>query len=200
MTVRRRRGLTEEDAALWAQVVETVSPLKRRRRVRKRPLPPDAAAAPEPEPEPPARSAAPVRVKPSLPPPKIPRRPAIPPLSPIDRQERRRLVRGARPLDGRIDLHGMRQAEAHDALRGFLAYAQMRGQKVVLVITGKGGSGGPALGAGERGVLRRLVPHWLGMPDLRSVVLGFEEAHPGHGGSGALYVHLRRAKRGGAAS
>ena len=41
-------------------------------------------------------------------------------------------------------------------------------------------------------MLRRLVPHWLREPDLRSTVLGFEEAGPGHGGAGALYVRLRR--------
>ncbi len=46
----------------------------------------------------------------------------------------------------------------------------------------------------ERGILRRLVPHWLGLPDLRSLVIGFEEASAHHGGSGALYVRLRRRR------
>ncbi|MFL5135469.1 MAG: Smr/MutS family protein, partial [Microvirga sp.] len=46
----------------------------------------------------------------------------------------------------------------------------------------------------ERGVLRRMVPHWLRLPDLRSLVIGFEEASPQHGGSGALYVRLRRRR------
>jgi DNA-nicking Smr family endonuclease len=195
MTARRRRGLTEEDAALWAEVTETVAPLKRRRRPRKRTSPPEAGAQPEPAAPPVQPVSAVPRTKPSAPK-SVPRRPAIPPLAPIDRQERRRVVRGTRALEGRIDLHGMRQSEAHEALRGFLSSAQARGQKVVLVITGKGAAGSPAHGLGEeRGVLRRLVPLWLGMADLRPVVLGFEEAHPGHGGGGALYVHLRRAKR-----
>jgi DNA-nicking Smr family endonuclease len=195
MTVRRRRGLTEEDVALWAEVTETVAPLKRRRRARKRAPTPGASAEPEPAVPPAQPATAVARTAPSAPE-GVPRRPAIPPLAPIDRQERRRVVRGTRALEGRIDLHGMRQGEAHAALRGFLSSAQARGQKVVLVITGKGAAVGPTHGLGEeRGVLRRLVPLWLGMADLRPVVLGFEEAHPGHGGGGALYVHLRRAKR-----
>ena len=90
-----------------------------------------------------------------------------------------------------IDLHGLNQAEAHQSLRGFLRHSQARGAKLVIVVTGKGG---PSDEAGpwrhERGVLRRLTPHWLREPDLRSIVLGFEEAGRAHGGSGALYVRL----------
>ena len=57
----------------------------------------------------------------------------------------------------------------------------------VLVITGKGKVGGAE---SERGVLRRQVPHWLSLPEFRSMVVGFEEAHIGHGGEGALYVRI----------
>ena len=88
---------------------------------------------------------------------------------------------------------GMNQAEAHQALRGFLRHSQASGARLVIVVTGKGGpldEAGPW--AHERGVLRRLTPHWLREPDLREVVLGFEEAGRAHGGSGALYVRLRR--------
>ena len=69
----------------------------------------------------------------------------------------------------------------------------MRGARLVIVVTGKGGPL-DELGSwpNERGVLRRLAPHWLRETDLRSVVLGFEEAGRAHGGSGALYVRLRR--------
>jgi DNA-nicking Smr family endonuclease len=64
---------------------------------------------------------------------------------------------------------------------------------VVLVVTGKGANKVRAdAGHGyEGGVLRRTVPHWLAAPELRHIVLGFEEAGQGHGGSGALYVRLR---------
>jgi DNA-nicking Smr family endonuclease len=60
------------------------------------------------------------------------------------------------------------------------------------VITGKGS---PAAASDERGILRRQVPLWLGLPDMRACVLGFDAAHVGHGGDGALYVRLRRTKR-----
>ena len=43
-------------------------------------------------------------------------------------------------------------------------------------------------------VLRRMAPHWLGSPGMRDIVVGFEEAARGHGGSGALYVRIRRAR------
>ena len=91
-----------------------------------------------------------------------------------------------------VDLHGLRQAEAHDRLIGFLQRARAAGHGLVLVITGKGGAGGALFD--ERGVLRRAVPHWLSRPDLRPLVLGFETAAPQHGGAGALYVRLRRAR------
>ena len=62
-------------------------------------------------------------------------------------------------------------------------------------MTGKGGEslGGQDRGGfAERGVLRRSVPHWLRGPELRGLVIGFEEAARHHGGAGALYVRLRR--------
>jgi DNA-nicking Smr family endonuclease len=193
MTTRRRKGLTAEDAELWAFVTREVTPLKRRRRkAAPKPAEPatDPAAQSPARPMPKTKATAPKQAKPSP--------PSLPPIAPIDKHERRQVVRGTRAIDARIDLHGMRQAEAHGALRGFLAIAQMRGYSMVLVITGKGvpeGSHQGLFSADERGVLRRVVPQWLRMPDLRPLVLGFEEAHQGHGGGGALYVRLRRLRR-----
>ena len=115
------------------------------------------------------------------------------PLAPIERRLKRELARGRGAIDGALDLHGMNQVEAHQALRGFLRHSQARGARLVIVVTGKGGPlDEPASFGQERGVLRRLAPHWLREPDLRSVVLGFEEAGRAHGGSGALFVRLRR--------
>lgn len=192
----RRKGLSAEDSELWAFVTREITPLKRRRR-KPAPAKPATKAA-EALPEPVAVPAKPP-VKPKSAasrPLKPPPAPPIPPIAPIDKRERRQVVRGTRAIDARIDLHGMRQGEAHGALRGFLAIAQMRGYAMVLVITGKGGGGGDMpYAVEERGVLRRVVPQWLRMPDLRPLVLGFEEAHHGHGGSGALYVRLRRIRR-----
>lgn len=122
--------------------------------------------------------------------------PAPPSLTRLDHRTKRRLVRGAIPIDERLDLHGYTEAAAHSLLRGFLITARARGARMVLVITGKGQGPGKDRGRGfdDRGVLRRAVPHWLADPTLRDVVLGFEEAHLAHGGAGAIYVRLRRPR------
>lgn len=132
-----------------------------------------------PAPRPP--SAAPYQA-----PPQVPRLPAG-----LERQTRLGLRRGTLAVEARIDLHGMIQTEAHAALTGFLMRARAAGHAHVLVVTGKGG-GDFADPFSERGVLRRSVPHWLRGPELRGLVLGFEEAGRQHGGGGALYVRLRR--------
>ena len=123
-------------------------------------------------------------------------RPVAPPqpsLAPLGRRERSRLSRGKQQIDARLDLHGMTLSHAHHALFAFLQRANGDGLAFVLVITGKGRAAG---GESGRGVLRRQVPLWLSMPEFRSLVLGFEEAHIGHGGEGALYVRVRRRPHG----
>lgn len=182
MRRRRSRGLTPEERKLWAEVARSVTPLRR----------------PPPEPAPPPESGelveAPVETL-SIAPVVTPHTsPTLPPLVPLERKTVSALRRGRQTVEAVIDLHGMRQSEAHVALRGFLHRSQAAGLKVVLVITGKGAA---AIhdGLGERGVLRRMVPHWLRLPDLRPLVVGFDEAARHHGGAGALYVRLRRSGR-----
>ena len=102
--------------------------------------------------------------------------------------------RGTEPLDDRIDLHGKTQSEAHAALLSFLRKAQSHGARFVLVITGKGGAARDDWSEG--GVLKRQVPQWLRLPEFRGYVVGFEDAHSGHGGAGALYLRIRRRKSG----
>ena len=106
-------------------------------------------------------------------------------------RERAQLSRGRKEIDARLDLHGMTQTRAHRALSVFLQRAHSDGLTFVLVITGKGRAAGADP---ERGVLRRQVPKWLSLPEFRSLVVGFEKAHVGHGGEGALYVRIRRSK------
>jgi DNA-nicking Smr family endonuclease len=116
----------------------------------------------------------------------------------LDRRSVRRIASGQVEIDASIDLHGMRQSEAHAALRRFLSSCHADGCRTVLVITGKGGSLGKsqasaaAFERSERGVLRSNVPRWLAEPDLSAIVIGFTSAHARHGGDGALYVTLRR--------
>jgi DNA-nicking Smr family endonuclease len=178
----RKRHLSEEERALWESVARQVKPLRKKPRLAK------LAATPATEPI--AKASASPRPLVSVQPPK-PSKPAAPPLAPLGRREKSRLSRGKSEIDARLDLHGMTQTRAHRALHGFLQRAHHEGHTFVLVITGKGKVGG---GEAERGVLRRLVPQWLSLPEFRSLVVGFEEAHIGHGGEGALYVRIRRAR------
>ena len=108
----------------------------------------------------------------------------------IDRRSWERLKRGQITIERKLDLHGRTQSEAHDALDRFLAMAAATGLRCVLVVTGKGGAEG-------RGVLRQMVPRWLGEPGNREKVLTYMPAQPRHGGDGALYVLLRRRRPGG---
>lgn len=179
----RRRALTEEDRELWELVAKQVKPL-RKHRTNKVPT----ASRTE------ASAAAPV-TKPALSQKPLahaqtprPSKPAMPPLAPLGKRERAKLSRGRSEIEARLDLHGMTQTRAHRALTGFLHRAHHDGLTFVLVITGKGRSGG------ESGVLRRQVPEWLSLPEFRAFVVGFEEAAISHGGEGALYVRIRRAR------
>jgi DNA-nicking Smr family endonuclease len=181
---RRRRALSEEERALWETVAKQVKPLRKRHSVAK------AHAAPEAEIKAsakPAASAKPIPVKSAH----APRPQTPPPLAPLGRRERAQLSRGKKEIDARLDLHGMTQTRAHRVLFAFLQRAHHDGLTFVLVITGKGKAGGAD---SERGVLRRQVPQWLSLPEFRAIVVGFEEAHIGHGGEGALYVRVRRAR------
>jgi DNA-nicking Smr family endonuclease len=105
------------------------------------------------------------------------------------------VARGRESIDARIDLHGMTQSRAHAALLRFLRQAQADDVRIALVVTGKGAARADGHHGVERGVLKRQVPLWLALPEFRSLVVGFEDAHIGHGGQGALYVRLRRAQR-----
>jgi DNA-nicking Smr family endonuclease len=102
----------------------------------------------------------------------------------IDGRTQRRLFRGDVPVDRRLDLHGLTAARAESRLAQFIETAARDGCRCVLVITGKGA-----------GILRGHVPDWLKRQPLSPHILALAEARPHDGGSGALYVLLRR-KRG----
>jgi len=183
---RRRRALDSEESALWDTVTKQIKPLRRRPKPEKVESVTQEEAATEQVVVLPVRSAASLKETAAAPRPKTP-----PPLAPLGRRERSHLARGRKEIEARLDLHGMTQARAHRALIGFLSRASADGLTFVLVITGKGRT---SAAESERGVLRRQVPEWLGLPEFRSLVVGFEEASIGHGGAGALYVRLRRAR------
>jgi DNA-nicking Smr family endonuclease len=182
---RRKRALSEEEHALWESVAKQIQPL------RKKPRAPRAAVAPVEEPPVAATSTGLPKLPASARSTKTLKPDRPPALVPLGRRERSQLSRGRKEIEGRLDLHGMTQTRAHRALLSFLQRASSDGLTFVLVITGKGRATGAEF---ERGVLRRQVPEWLSLPEFRALVVGFEEAHIGHGGEGALYVRVRRAR------
>jgi len=109
----------------------------------------------------------------------------VPPAA-VDAALHRRLTRGRDAIAARIDLHGLTQDAAQAALIAFVRRAVENGWRAVLVITGKGVSGD--------GILKRRVPDWLAAPPLRDHIAGVSEAHRRHGGEGAFYVALKRAR------
>ena len=174
----RRRVLSYEERVLWTTVTKAIAPLRATAR-----LAPDVDTEATADAVKPPRPVGPKKASPPL----APQQPAPPPLTPLSRRMKRGVVRGKQVIDARLDLHGLTQSEAHAALLRFLRNAGARDARLALVITGKGRGAEP-------GVLRRQVPQWLGLPEFRSLVLGFEDAHVTHGGEGALYVRLRRAR------
>ena len=179
---RRKRTLSEEEHALWQSVAKQLKPLRKKHRVE---VPPPVRSETEIAPSKPVRAPSAIAIVAPA-----PKKPMTPPLVPLGRRERSQLSKGKKEIEARLDLHGMTQARAHRALSGFLHRAHGDGLTFVLVITGKGKVGAES----ERGVLRRQVPEWLSHPELRALVVGFEEAHIGHGGAGALYVRIRRSR------
>jgi DNA-nicking Smr family endonuclease len=182
---RDAKTLSSEDRILWARIVRTAVPLKGRGRA-------SLAEADEPA------TAAEARPSEREPAPALsPRRTdaahaAHPAPRGLDLPTRRKLAKGRLPIEGRVDLHGLTQGEAHSLLLSFLHRAHADGRRHVLVITGKGES------LRSDGVLRRAVPTWLSTPPFRALVSGQEAADRRHGGSGAIYIRLRRREKGGA--
>lgn len=178
----RRRHLSDDEHALWTGFTRSITPLRRAKNSSEPPIgaesvppavKPTSAGERRRETPPPART---------------------PPLAPLDRRLKQRVARGREPIDARLDLHGLTQRQAHTELLRFLERAQADGARIALIVTGKGAERDQRDGTVERGVLRRQVPIWLSLPEFRSFVIGFEAAHAGHGGQGALYVRLRRAR------
>lgn len=122
--------------------------------------------------------------------------PLIPAGGEVDRRTSDRLKRGELRIEGRLDLHGLRQSEAHDQLTQFLMQSYDADRRCLLVITGKGNRFQKQESEPERevGVLRRLLPVWIGMAPLAQIVLMHSNAQPKDGGAGAFYILLRRRR------
>ena len=171
------RRLNPEEKALWAKVVESVRPFHK-------------AVAVEPV----AKADAPL-----APPPARPRSVAVPPSSPrrtepgttLDGSWDRRLGRGLVQPDMTVDLHGHNLATAYALLDRKLELAIASGARVLLLITGKPPRGEPPV---ARGRIRAAVGDWLAASRHAGDIAAVRGAHPRHGGTGALYIVLRRRR------
>ena len=181
---RRRRVLTEAEAALWQGFVSAtgVVPLR----------PGPAADPPEPVPEPapaamptPAAAAPRRRANAARPvPPNAELAVGVAPAG-LDRRRWDALRRGRLTPERTLDLHGRHAEEAHRAVTLFVTAAHAEGLRCIAIVTGKG--------SGETGgVLRRELPHWLNAPALRPLILAL--AHPHRANTGAVHILLRRRR------
>lgn len=166
--VNEKKPITEEDHAEWREVVADVAPL--------------AVEVKEPLPAPaPARQRTLQSSRP------------LPPVAPasapeaIERGLLDRIAKGREPIEARLDLHGMTEAEAYQQFSSFIQRAYGNGMRTVLVITGKG--------RGGEGKLRRSLLNWLELDELRGYISGYHTARTPHGGEGAWYIRIRGGAR-----
>ena len=186
---RPPRALSPEERALWQRVVSSVTPIAKRAT----PVPP-APVVPFVAPTPVAEPVQSRKVKGRVPP---LRQPAPPPPKPprdtLDGGWDRRLSRGLVAPESAIDLHGHTLASAHALLDQGLDRAIARGDRVLLLITGK-----PPRPESERpharGAIRAAVGDWLAASRHADAIAAVRGAHPRHGGHGALYIILRRPR------
>lgn len=187
------RNLFPDEAALWARVMASVRPLKAATAVVK--------AKPQPRPAAPVRRAEPAIELPPLRAPEPIRRgkpvtftpAAAPAAATLDGGWDKRLARGLAVPDATVDLHGHTLHSAHDLLDAALARAIARGDRVILLVTGR-----PPRPESERpharGAIRAAVGDWLAASRHAGSIAAVRGAHPRHGGAGALYLVLRRPR------
>lgn len=216
MSSRGRRALAPEEAALWQRVIATVTPLEKRR-VKAAAAHTPQSAVPEKEgsavgashvaasPSPAARGRPEAEASRTHRPPlsanregsegrrvaNVARKPE--PGNTLDASWDRRLSRGLVAPESAIDLHGYTLASAYDRLDAGLEQAIAQGDRVLLLITGK-----PPRPDSERpharGAIRAAVGDWIKASRHADRIAAVRGAHPRHGGGGALYIVLRRAR------
>ena len=189
------RQLNPDEADLWARVMATVKPL----RAVSPPARPTVVPAP-------VVAAGPAKAtKPSKalvravaagrpPAPRTVAAPSPPPRqNTLDGSWDKRLTRGIVSPDSAIDLHGHTLSSAHALLDDGLSRAIARGDRVLLLVTGK-----PPRPESERpharGAIRAAIADWLGASRHADAIAAVRGAHPRHGGQGALYIVLRRGR------
>ncbi|RLJ52090.1 DNA-nicking Smr family endonuclease [Litoreibacter meonggei] len=195
---RGKRKLNPEEQELWARVTETAIPMpvRSKAKIADQPIKTKVADPVSPRPiksfklgERAASKTARHNLAPSL-----DQHLVKAPVA-MDKKAFTRLKQGKLSPEARLDLHGMTLDQAHPRLNRFILDAHAQGKRLVLVITGKGKSrddNGPI--PTRLGVLRHQVPNWFQQHPLKPHILQVTQASQKHGGSGAYYVYLRRAR------
>ena len=106
----------------------------------------------------------------------------------------KRLRTGQASPDFTIDLHGETLASAHIRLNQCLHIAIRSGARLILLITGRPARDNPRLPPTSRGVIRASVGDWLAASPHASHIAAVRNAHPRHGGAGAMYLILKRGR------
>lgn len=191
------RGLSAEEAALWARVTATVTPLNPLRARLREGDQPQAGGGAAP-PEPPLRKKAPTTKTPPSPPLRAGGPPPRDRLGEdrlgLDSSWERKLSRAAIAPDFTLDLHGHTLDQAHRRLDMGLGQAKAMGARLVLLITGKSRPTEAADRGERRGAIRAKVLDWLAAGPHASDIAAIRKAHRRHGGEGALYLVLKRRR------
>ena len=108
----------------------------------------------------------------------------------LDAKIFRKLQSGQYSVQGHLDLHGMNTTQAQIAVLDFVRRNFLEGKRCVLLIPGRGRNS--PMG---QGVLRQEISTWLTQAPLKRIILAFCTAQPKHGGSGAIYLLLRQARK-----
>lgn len=193
-----RRRLSPEEAAIWAKVASTVTPIKGRRAAKAADTQAKDIGGNVPATPPKAMAIQPSK-KGRVPPPLV-EPPPPPPARPLDHNGldgswERKLARGILQPDFTLDLHGATLDSAYMRLEHGLTQALAQGARVVLLITGRPRPSDGQAGRGERrGAIRAKFLDWLSAGSHSSRIAAIRPAHPRHGGAGAVYIVLRRPR------
>ena len=185
------RRLTADEAALWRRVMASVRPAHPPKSAKAAAAPvPASPAIVAPTPKASAKPSAQPRPRPA---PAVLAKPQPKPGTTLDGSWDRKLATGTITPDSSIDLHGHTLHSAHSVLDAGLDRAIARGDRILLLITGK-----PPRPESERpharGRIRGAVGDWLAASRHAANIASVRAAHPRHGGAGALYIVLRRSR------
>jgi DNA-nicking Smr family endonuclease len=175
------RGLTAEEAAAWARLASSVTPLEGKK------VPPLDKNTPKVrKPITPARSVTPpIKTVPKP-------APSRSSNSGLDGQWERKLQSGTISPDFTLDLHGHSLDSAYSRLMHGMDQARSMGARVVLLITGKSRPVDPADRGSRRGAIRAKILDWLAASSHGDAIAAVRRAHIRHGGDGALYLVLKK--------